>query len=87
MLRATKLAGLSTSLTVRVPPVLWAASVSVRLALDVPPIAAGSFTAVMLTVVEPNALSALPTPWLPVLPSLKVQLICTLAGGVSEALA
>ena len=46
-----------------------------------------SFTAVMFTVVLPAAVKAPPLPWLPVLPSLKLQSTCTLAGGASDVLA
>jgi hypothetical protein len=59
--RATKLAALSTSVMVRVPPVVCATSVSVRLALAVPPIAAGSLVPVIVTVIScvvPSALAA-----------------------------
>ncbi len=42
-----------------------------------------SLTAVMVTVVLPVAVRAPPVPWLPLLPSLKVQLIWALAGGAS----
>ena len=42
-----------------------------------------SLTAVMVTVVLPVAVSVPPVPWAPLLLSLKVQLICALAGGVS----
>ena len=52
------------------------------------PVSTGaSFTAVMFTVVLPAAVSAPPLPCAPALPSLKIQLICTLAGGASELLA
>ena len=50
--------------------------VSVVLAPD-----GASLTDVMLTVVVPCAVSAPPLPWADVLPSLKVQRICMLAGG------
>ena len=46
-----------------------------------------SFTPVMLTIVMPAAASAPPAPWDPVLPSLKLQSMTTVAGGASELLA
>ena len=45
-----------------------------------------SLTAVM-TVMLPVAVKAPPVPWAPLLPSLKVQSICVLAGGASLLLA
>jgi hypothetical protein len=50
-------------------------------------ITGASFNAVMLTVELPLAASAPPLPWPPLLPSLKAQSSCTLAGGASELLA
>ena len=45
-----------------------------------------SLTPVMFTVTLPLAASVAPLPWPPELPSEKLQLICTLAGGPSELL-
>src|SRR6185369_12405126 len=46
-----------------------------------------SFTLIMFTVVLPVADRAPPAPCTPELPSLKIQSICTLAGGASELFA
>ena len=68
---STSLSLANTSTTVGTPVITVAASATEVMLL-----------VIILMVVLPFAVSAPPVPWAPVFPSSKVQLICTLAGGV-----
>ena len=86
--KVTVRARLSTSATVKSASAAAVPTVTLCALPGTPVRVGASFTAVMVTVMLPTAVNAPPVPCaLIVLPSLKLQSICTLAGGVLELLA